>query len=111
MVNTIREIRVSLEKPEQIQESDILVMLGKSNYEVSLRVLYERLQDYLEADFSLEFLVARLKQLVEQGEILVRESRGNSLYQRREVNSCTQEQKTCGVPLDSPFKFMWEESW
>ena len=109
MVNTIRDIRVSFEKPEQLQESDILRVLGNSS--TSLPVLYERLQDYLEADFPLEFLVARLKQLVEQGEILVRESRGNSLYQRREVNSCTQEQKTCGVPLDSPFKFMREESW
>ena len=111
MVNTIREIRVSLEKPEQIQESDILVMLGKSNYEVSLRVLYERLQDYLEADFPLEFLVVRLRYLVEQGVLFLWEERGVSFYKREEENSCMERQKPqCMFPNPS-FKFMWGELW
>lgn len=113
MVNTIREIRVSLEKPEQIQESDILVMLGKSNYEVSLRVLYERLQDYLEADFPLEFLVVRLGHLVEQGVLLLREEQGVSFYKKGEGNSCMERQKPQNIfPNPYPsFRFMRGESW
>lgn len=111
MVNTIREIRVSLEKPEQIQESDILVMLGKSNYEVSLRVLYERLQDYLEADFPLEFLVVRLGHLVEQGVLLLQEERGASFYKKGEGNSCMEGQKSQNIFLDPLFGFMRGESW
>ena len=109
MVDTTHEIRMLLKNPEQLQESDILRVLGNSS--TSLPVLYERLQDYLEADFPLEFLVVRLRYLVEQGVLFLWEERGVSFYKREEENSCMERQKPqCMFPNPS-FKFMWGELW